>query len=136
MAHTFVGENDDSIRTIAQPAMTEYIKANIDMQKDHSIGTKDEQGSLRKTSWVNPEVSRLSEQQTQEIIECQVLNNLHSPLSFIGTVDQCTQQAERLSENGVDEIACLIDFGIGFNDVMASLRRLSMLLSKRYAAGV
>ena len=87
MAHTFVEENDDSIRTIAQPAMIEYIKANIDMQKDHSIGTKDGQGSLRKTSWVNPEVSRLREQQTQEIIECQVLNNLHSPLSFIGTVD-------------------------------------------------
>jgi hypothetical protein len=116
--------------------MAEYIKANIDMQKDHSIGTKDEQGSLRKTSWVNPEVSRLSEQQAQEIIEWQVLNNLGSPLSFIGTFDQCAQQAERLSENGVDEIACLIDFGIGFNDVMASLRRLSVLLSKSCAAGV
>jgi natural product biosynthesis luciferase-like monooxygenase protein len=136
MAHTFVGDNEDAIRTIAKPAMAEYIKANIDMQKDHSIGTKDEQGSLRKTSWVNPEVSRLSEQQAQEIIEWQVLNNLGSPLSFIGTFDQCAQQAERLSENGVDEIACLIDFGIGFNDVMASLRRLSVLLSKSCAAGV
>jgi len=130
MAHTFVGDNDDEIRTIAQPAMAEYIKANIEMQKDHSIGTKDEQGTLRKTSWVNPEVSRLSEQQAQEVIECQVLNNLRSPLSFIGTFDQCAQQAERLSENGVDEIACLIDFGIGFNDVIASLRRLSMLLAQ------
>lgn len=127
MAHTFVGDNDDAIRTIAQPAMTEYIKANMEMQKDHSIGTKDEQGALRKTSWVNPGVTRLSEQQAQEVIECQVLNNLRSPLSFIGTLDQCGQQAESLSENGVDEIACLIDFGIGFNDVMASLRRLSML---------
>ena len=136
MAHTFVGENDDAIGTIAKPAMAEYIKANLDMQKDHSIGTKDQQGSLRKTSWVNPEVSRLSEQQNQELIECQVLNNLHSPLSFIGTIDQCAQQAERLGENGVDEIACLIDFGIGFNDVMASLRRLSALSSKRYAAAV
>jgi natural product biosynthesis luciferase-like monooxygenase protein len=136
MAHTFVGDNEDAIRTIAKPAMAEYIKANIDMQKDHSIGTKDEQGSLRKTSWVNPEVSRLSERQAQEIIEWQVLNNLGSPLSFIGTFDQCAQQAERLSENGVDEIACLIDFGIGFNDVMASLRRLSVLLSKSCAAGV
>jgi hypothetical protein len=50
-------------------------------------------------------------------------------LSFIGTFDHCAQQAKRLSENGVDEIACLIDFGIGFNDVMSSLRRLSKLLA-------
>ena len=34
---------------------------------------------------------------------------------------------ESLGENGVDEIACLIDFGIGSEDVMSSLRRLSML---------
>ena len=63
------------------------------------------------------------------MIGFQVRNNLRSPLSFIGTFDQCAKQAERLSENGVDEIACLIDFGNGFNDLMASLRRLSTLLA-------
>jgi hypothetical protein len=78
---------------------------------------------------VRPELSRLSEEETEIMVEFQVRNNLRSPLSFIGTLDQCAQQAERLSENGVDEIACLIDFGIGLNDVMASLRRLSTLLS-------
>lgn len=129
MAHTFVGENEDAIRTIAQPAMTEYIKVNVEMQKDHTARTRDEQGSLRKTSWVNPELSRLSEEETQAMIEAQVHNNLRSPLSFIGTLDQCRQKAERLSANGVDEIACLIDFGIGFSEVMASLRRLSELLA-------
>jgi len=106
------------------------------MQKDHSVGTKDDRGALRKTSWVNPELSALSKQETEMIIECQVRNNLRSPLSFIGTLDECAQQAERLSENGVDEIACLIDFGIGFNDVMASLRRLSTLTSSRTSADV
>jgi len=129
MAHTFVGENPDEIRTIARPAMAEYIKVNIEMQKDHSIGTRDDRGVSRKTSWVKPELSGLSEQETKKMIEFQVGNNLRSPLSFIGTFDQCAQQAARLSENGVDEIACLIDFGIGFNNVMASLRRLSRLLS-------
>jgi natural product biosynthesis luciferase-like monooxygenase protein len=128
MAHTFVGDNEEEVRAIAQPALAEYIKINMDMQKDHAAGTKDEQGSSRKTSWVNPEVSRLSEQQIQEIIEFQVQNNLRSQLSFIGTFDHCAQQAARLGENEVDEIACLIDFGLQFNDVMASLGRLSVLL--------
>src|SRR5271163_1196690 len=121
MAHTFVGDNLDAIRTIAQPAMVEYLKVNIEMQKDHSLGTKDERGALRKTSWVNPKISTFSEQETQEMIEYQALNNIGSPLSFIGTFERCAQQAQHLRENGVDEIACLIDFGIGFADVMASL---------------
>jgi alkanesulfonate monooxygenase SsuD/methylene tetrahydromethanopterin reductase-like flavin-dependent oxidoreductase (luciferase family) len=109
--------------------MAEYLRVNIGMQKAHSAGTKDDQGALRKTSWVQPELSRFSDEETEIMVEFQVRNNLRSPLSFIGTPDQCARQAERLSENGVDEIACLIDFGIGFNDVMASLRRLSTLLS-------
>lgn len=129
MAHTFVGDQD-AIRTIAQPALAEYIKINIEMQKDHSAGSRDDQGSVRKTSWVKPEISSLGDQETQIMIKFQVGNNLRSPLSFIGTLDHCAEQAERMSENGVDEIACLIDFGIGFEDVMASLRRLSELPAK------
>jgi natural product biosynthesis luciferase-like monooxygenase protein len=127
MAHTFVGESDDAIKRIAQPAMAEYIKVNIEMQKDHSAATKDEQGALRKTSWVNPTISALSEKDTQAIIDAQVQNNLRGPLSFIGTIDECAKQAERLGEVGVDEIACLIDFGVGFDDTMSSLHRLAAL---------
>jgi natural product biosynthesis luciferase-like monooxygenase protein len=127
MAHTFVGANDEEIRTIAKPAMAEYLKVNIDMQKDHCAATTDDRGALRKTSWVKPEISTLTPQQTEEMIEFQVLNNLRGPLSFIGTFDQCARQAERLSEIGVDEIACLIDFGVGFNHAMGSLRLLSKL---------
>jgi natural product biosynthesis luciferase-like monooxygenase protein len=128
MAHTFVGESQDEIRTIAQPAMAEYLRVNIEMQKDHSAGSKDDRGVVQKTSWVKPELSSLDQQKTEMMIKFQVGNDLRSPLSFIGTVDHCAQQAERLHENGVDEIACLIDFGIGFDDVMASLGRLSTLL--------
>ena len=77
--------------------MAEYLRVNIGMQKDHSEGTRDDRGSLRKTSWVQPELSGLSQEETEMMIEFQVRNNLSSPLSFIGTFDQCAQQAERLS---------------------------------------
>jgi natural product biosynthesis luciferase-like monooxygenase protein len=119
MAHTFVGKDRDAIRTIARPAMAGYLKVNIEMQKDHSVGAREERG-----------FSRLSDRESEIMIRAQVINDLQSPLSFIGTIDHCAQQAECLSENGVDEIACLIDFGIGIEDVMASLRRLSILLER------
>jgi natural product biosynthesis luciferase-like monooxygenase protein len=132
MAHTFVGENDDEVRTIARPALVEYLRMNVKMQKDHSTGTKDGQGVLQKTSWVNPKISNLRDKETEMMLNFQADNDLRSPLSFIGTFGHCFEQAESLSENGADEIACLIDFGIGFKDVIASLRRLSpMLLSRQ-----
>jgi hypothetical protein len=109
--------------------MQEYIKINMEMQKDHSAATKDEQGALRKTSWVNPTISTFNENESKAIIDAQTQVNLHGPLSFIGTIDQCSKQGQNLSEMGVDEIACLIDFGIGFDDTMAGLHRLCALVS-------
>jgi len=58
----------------------------------------------------------------------EVNRGMLSPLNFIGTLDHCRRQAERLKDCGVDEIASLNDFGIGPEDVMAGFRRLSMLL--------
>jgi natural product biosynthesis luciferase-like monooxygenase protein len=117
MVHTFVAESADAIERIAKPAMAEYINVNIGMQQDHDAGGREDRG-----------FTRLREREREIMIRTQVQKDIRSPLSFIGTLDHCARQAESLKENGVDEIACLIDFGIGLNDVMSSLGRLSLLL--------
>ena len=117
MAHTYVGADREAIRNIAKPALTSYLKVNLEMQKDNSAGKKDEKG-----------FTQLNERESEIMIRTQVNNDLLSPLSFVGTLEHCTEQAARLKESGVDEIACLIDFGIGRKEVMASLARLSTLL--------
>jgi natural product biosynthesis luciferase-like monooxygenase protein len=118
MAHTFVAENEDAIKNIARPAMAQYLRTNIGMQQDNSAGNKDERG-----------FTRLSPREIEIMVRTQVNNDLHGPLSFVGTLDHCVERAECLSQRGVDEIACLIDFGVGVDDVMASLRRLSTLVT-------
>jgi natural product biosynthesis luciferase-like monooxygenase protein len=119
MAHTYAGEDREAIRTIARPALAAYLRTNIEMQKDNSAGKRDERG-----------FSQLNDRESEIMINLQVNNDLQSPLSFIGTLDHCAEQAERLHECGVDEIACLIDFGVGDEEVMASLGRLSTLLGR------
>ena len=118
MAHTFAGEDHEAVRTIARPALGNYLKVNLDMQRNNSSGKRDEHG-----------FSHLNARESEIMIRTQVRNDLLSPLSFIGTLDHCASRAEKLYESGVDEIACLIDFGIANEDVMASLRRLSTLLT-------
>jgi natural product biosynthesis luciferase-like monooxygenase protein len=119
MAHTYAGEDREAIRTIARPALASYLKVNVEMQKDNSSGKRDERG-----------FSQLNLRESEIMINLQVNNDLQSPLSFIGTLDHCAAQAERLHESGADEIACLIDFGVGDEEVMASLGRLSTLLER------
>lgn len=123
MCHTFVTDNPDSIKKLAVPAMTEYIRVNIQMQREHAAAVGN-QGKAVSAGLLQRDVS---EKEQEILIRTQVANSLHSPLSLIGTLDHCAQQAEALYENGVDEIACLIDFGIGFDEVMGSLERLSTL---------
>jgi natural product biosynthesis luciferase-like monooxygenase protein len=118
MAHTFVGDDQEDIRRLVRPAMAEYLKVNIGMQRENSVGAGEDRG-----------FSRITEREAEKMIQAQVINDLHSPLSFVGTVDQCAQKAACLHESGVDEIACLIDFGVAYPDVMNSLRRLACLAS-------
>jgi alkanesulfonate monooxygenase SsuD/methylene tetrahydromethanopterin reductase-like flavin-dependent oxidoreductase (luciferase family) len=44
--------------------------------------------------------------------------------SLIGSPETCTHFADRVTELGVDEIACLIDFGLPGQDVLAGLPAL------------
>jgi natural product biosynthesis luciferase-like monooxygenase protein len=117
MAHAFVGEDREAIRTIAAPALARYLRVNLEMQKDNSSGKREARG-----------FSQLNDRESEILIRTQVRNDLESPLSFVGTLDHCREQAQSLNQNGVDEIACLIDFGIGREDVMASLERLATLV--------
>lgn len=124
MCHTFVTEQPDLIKTLVAPAMAEYIRVNMEMQREHAVGLGGG-GGVQSSGLLQRDVS---EREQEVLIRNQVANSLHSPLSLIGTLDHCAQQAEHLHENGVDEIACLIDFGTHSDEVMRSLERLSKLI--------
>ena len=117
MAHAYAGADREAIRTIARPALARYLRVNVEMQRDNSSGKREEKG-----------FTQLNERESEILINMQVNNDLNSELSFVGTLDHCAEQAMRLHANGVDEIACLIDFGIGREDAMASLGRLATLI--------
>lgn len=126
MAHTFVAETPDVVKTVALPAMAEYIRVNIEMQREHAEAMGDQMGV--QASGLLPRA--VSEREQEILIRNQIANNLHSPLTLIGTVDHCAKQAEALKNKGIDEIACLIDFGIPSEQVLHSLHLLSTLIDQ------
>jgi natural product biosynthesis luciferase-like monooxygenase protein len=118
MVHAFVAGNREGIRSIAHPAMTDYLKINLDMQRDQFAGGDH-----------NYAIGRLTQREEDKLIRNQVHNDLCSPLSLIGMTDDCRQRATCLRAAGADEIACLIDFGIDHENIMGGLGRLSHLIN-------
>ncbi len=114
MMHAFVGESREAIAQRAAPAMAAYLRNVVEMQsaQDRGLGVDRGYGAL-------------DGRRLDTFLRLRSMANIHSELSFVGTHDDCVERALRLREAGVDEIACLIDFGPSYDDTMASLQRLA-----------
>ncbi|HEX2688843.1 MAG TPA: MupA/Atu3671 family FMN-dependent luciferase-like monooxygenase [Kofleriaceae bacterium] len=108
MAHTFVGTDDDHVWKVAGRALARYLELRVDMDaklhEDLELSAADREFLARRGT-------------------AQFLGET----SLIGTPETCAARARRFYDAGVDEIACLIDFGVPFDEAMASLERLATI---------
>ena len=113
MVHTFVGENLDMVRDKVREPLIEYIKTSSDLVQTLASGLgQDVRGmeDLDQTELFNQKFDRFFETR-----------------GFLGTPETCLQMVDQLKQIGVDEVACLIDFGVDFESVMSSLPYLDLL---------
>jgi natural product biosynthesis luciferase-like monooxygenase protein len=106
MAHTFVGTDEDHVWDVAGGSLQRYLEQRVEMDaKQHEgLELSDEERQF------------LARRGTEQFL---------GETSMIGTVETCAARARKFHELGVDEVACLIDFGVPFDEVMASLERLA-----------
>jgi hypothetical protein len=55
------------------------------------------------------------------------IDRFYEVRDLVGTLETCSQRVQQIQTTGVNEIACLIDFGINTDSVFAGLRRLQQL---------
>src|SRR5262249_52138503 len=111
MAHTFVGDRAE-IDAKVRPALAAYLASSFTMQVERERGL----GS-------GVDYERLSPANRKALVAGAV-DRFVAESGLIGSTDGCAARAADLAAHGVDEIACLIDFGLARDDVMASLDRL------------
>jgi len=109
MLHTYVCDDRGSDLDQVRSRLAGYVGESLDL--GHAQDTPDGQ------SWA------LSERQRHMMVELAVSRYLDQA-SLIGPRSVCADRVRSLRALGVDEIACLIDFGLGLRDTMASLERL------------
>jgi natural product biosynthesis luciferase-like monooxygenase protein len=119
MVHTFVGD-EAVIANQGRAAYAEYLRTNLDLQSERARGL-----GLTVNS---------TEEDIQFIIS-RATARMIDKVGLIGPPDRCLAQARLLAELGVDEVACLIDFGAEYEYVMTSLEHVALIAEEMKKAG-
>lgn len=112
MLHTFV--HDEAAGPALEP-LKHYLRSSIGLSTD----------SLARLG-VDVPTDELTDDDWEVLLEFAASRYLESS-SLIGSLDRCRQTVELLTEIGVDEIGCLIDFGIEDSLVRRGLTLLDTL---------
>lgn len=116
MLHTFVGEDEEAVREKVRRPLSNYLKSSLDQVLGLMPGAGDK---------VDPR--DLTEENLDALVSY-AFNRLYETSGLCGTPASCLRMIDRLRDAGVDEVACLIDFGIDFDSVMVSLRCLEQVM--------
>lgn len=127
MLHTLVGPDAETVERIVRQPMKDYLRSAVFLVKAAAWQfptfkkMSEEQGKTLDEFFAS-----ISEQDMDDLLEFAFLR-YYGTSGLFGTPEQCLQMVGRVEEAGVDEIACLIDFGIKTQVVLDHLPYLEQL---------
>ena len=120
MLHTFVGEDEDAVRRTVKAPMLRYLGSSANLVGSYTASVPFFQ--QRCPAMAGP----LSADDVRDALEFS-FERYYASSSLMGTMDACLAMTDRLRAMGVDEVACLIDFGVDADTVLAALPLLDEL---------
>lgn len=107
MVHTFVGRELEEVRRTVREPFIGYLESSMDLWRDRG---------------------RVAEEprQREQMLE-RAFERYFQTSALFGTAHTCGAFLARLREAGVNEIACLIDFGVDVDTTMRGLEELDLL---------
>ena len=119
--HTFLAEDIAAVRRHAQKPYGAYLKANARLVE-----------KLAASRGLTIDVGSLTGPQLDEAVDF-LFEKFLDGRSLLGTPDSCSTLVEQLAASGVNEVACLLDFGLAPEAILAGLPHLDAL-RERFAA--
>ncbi len=127
MLHTFVAETDEQAKLLAREPMKNYLKTALFL--------------VEAAAWDFPAFRKMSEEQgktldeffasiTDEDMDALLdfaFERYYTTSGLFGSVDQCLAMVTKVKAAGVDEIACLVDYGIEAETVLKHLHFLNQV---------
>lgn len=127
MLHTFVGQSDDAVRALVREPMKEYLRSSMKLVIDFawSFPAFKRPGG-NDSSPEDIDIKNLSPEEVDTILEF-AFERYYENSGLFGTPDQCLEMINRCRGADIDEIACLLDFGVETENVLQSLPALKQL---------
>lgn len=113
--HTFVGHDLDEVRARVHDPLCRYLRESVELLRDLSQGL-----------YPGADVKKLTEEEMQAVVEYS-FNRYFAACGLLGTPETCRKTLQKLASIGVDDVACLIDFGVDADLVLQSLDLLDQV---------
>ncbi len=121
MLHTFVGEDEAAVRETVREPMKGYLGDSVSLIRDVAssipILRNVPTGSMKE---FDEAFKRLSAEDVDAILD-HSFERYYETSGLFGTPERCLEIVDRLKGIGVDEIACLLDFGVDAQTVIDQL---------------
>ena len=124
MLHTFMDARLDTVRATVYRPFREYLRSALSLEQLAAVGG----GAISGGHKIAPQ--DIPPDMIEDLLDV-TFERYFEGGSLMGTVESCAPFVQRLTEAGVDEAACLIDFGAG--DTEAVLKSLEVVNELREA---
>jgi acyl carrier protein len=128
MLHTFVGDSDAAVRETVRQPLRAYLRSSVDLIKQAAWSfpafKQRAEGSAAAAEALLQ--GGLTEAEMDALLDF-AFERYYAGSGLFGTVETCMAMIGRVRAIGVDEVACLIDFGVPSATVLAHLDHLLAL---------
>lgn len=115
MVHTHLGTDSDDVRDVVRAPLSEYIRSSLELMLGSQLD------GARKV-----DLAKLAPEDVDFMV-ARSFDRYFDDGGLLGTPAKAARMVERFAEIGVDEVACLIDFGLPADRVLAGLEHLNEL---------
>ena len=117
----------DAVRDTVRKPFSDYLRTSVDLIKKASwyFSANSKQLKTQENGATELFGSGETTEADMEAMLSHAFDRYFETSALFGTPDVCLQMVKRLKAIGVDEIACLIDFGVDHDSVMSGLECLN-----------
>jgi natural product biosynthesis luciferase-like monooxygenase protein len=115
MLHAFIGDDEEDVRNLVRPPMREYLRNNLNLHLD-----------LAKARRLEQSLPQFGQEDEAALLDF-AFERYFTAGSLLGTAAKCSRTVRQLSRLGVNEIACLVDFGLPDEAVLGALPGIAQL---------
>ncbi|MFE3838254.1 MupA/Atu3671 family FMN-dependent luciferase-like monooxygenase, partial [Pseudogemmobacter sonorensis] len=134
MLHTYVGRDRAQVRRVAEGPMKAYLAAAVGLVKQYAWAFPAFKKPEGVTDPMDIDLRTLSAEENEAILDF-AFQRYFEESGLFGTVEDALARVEQLKRIGVDEVACLIDYGIAPDKVMEGLYPLAEVVRRANSGG-